>query len=314
MAVTILIPVYGVEKYIKECAESLFMQTYAYIEYIFCDDCTQDQSIDILNEVLRQHPSRCAHVRIIKNDRNLGLGGTRARLIREIQTEYFCIVDSDDILPADAIEKLVRGIEKSGTDIFEGAYCRYGDGVLSSPLLPSHKKGRSYINQVLCRYKTSVQIWGKICKTDVIDRVPNLFIQGIDVAEDICATSRLVGVATRAWTDDVVYWYRTDNDSSYTHSIDNKARKSYYTALSEILKFYQERRQIPLSLEVGILNAYRDCAPDKFTIEEVDDIVGYKPKHVICKIQYLLFHLRYVPKRLSDIAYRLLRNAVYYMS
>ena len=63
MNVTILVPVYGVERYIKECAESLFGQTYKDIEYVFCDDCTPDKSIEVLKEVVARYPERKEHVR-----------------------------------------------------------------------------------------------------------------------------------------------------------------------------------------------------------------------------------------------------------
>ena len=55
MTVTIIVPVYGVEKYIRECAVSLFSQTYDKIEYVFCDDCTPDRSIEILHEVMAEY-------------------------------------------------------------------------------------------------------------------------------------------------------------------------------------------------------------------------------------------------------------------
>lgn len=52
--VSIIIPIYGVEKYIERCAVSLFEQTYTKIEYIFVNDCTPDKSIEKLNEVLKK--------------------------------------------------------------------------------------------------------------------------------------------------------------------------------------------------------------------------------------------------------------------
>ena len=64
--VSVIIPVYGVEKYIERCARSLFEQTLDDIEYIFVDDCSQDKSIQILNQVLliqelQKHNNLCLH-------------------------------------------------------------------------------------------------------------------------------------------------------------------------------------------------------------------------------------------------------------
>lgn len=57
MTITIIVPIYGVERYIRECAVSLFTQTHEDIEYIFCDDCTPDRSMDILREVMEDRKS-----------------------------------------------------------------------------------------------------------------------------------------------------------------------------------------------------------------------------------------------------------------
>lgn len=63
--ISLLIPVYGVEKYIERCARSLFGQTYQNIEYIFVDDCTKDSSIAVLKKVLDDYPFRKEQVTII---------------------------------------------------------------------------------------------------------------------------------------------------------------------------------------------------------------------------------------------------------
>ena len=67
MRVTLLVPVYKVERYIAECAESLFTQTYPDIDYIFCDDGTPDSSINVLQSVVERHPERQGRVTIITN-------------------------------------------------------------------------------------------------------------------------------------------------------------------------------------------------------------------------------------------------------
>lgn len=86
MKVSIGIPVYGVEKYIERCAKSLLEQTYQDIEYIFVDDCSPDNSIDILNKVLSQYPTRKEQVKVIRHDKNLGSACTRNTAVRHFTT------------------------------------------------------------------------------------------------------------------------------------------------------------------------------------------------------------------------------------
>lgn len=54
--VSILVPIYGVEKFIEKCAVSLFEQTYPNIEYVFVDDCTTDNSISVLRDIIAEYP------------------------------------------------------------------------------------------------------------------------------------------------------------------------------------------------------------------------------------------------------------------
>ena len=66
--VSIVVPVYGVEKYIERCARSLFTQTFGDIEYIFVNDCTKDSSMQVLEFVMKDYPAR--NVRIINKEKN----------------------------------------------------------------------------------------------------------------------------------------------------------------------------------------------------------------------------------------------------
>ena len=56
--VSVIIPIYNVEKYIERCARSLFEQTYENLEYIFVNDCSKDKSIEILEHVIEEYPKR----------------------------------------------------------------------------------------------------------------------------------------------------------------------------------------------------------------------------------------------------------------
>lgn len=66
-AVTIIVPVYGVEKYIEKCVVSLFEQDFIDIEYIFVNDCTPDNSIAILEKLIEKYPNRKPHIKMIRH-------------------------------------------------------------------------------------------------------------------------------------------------------------------------------------------------------------------------------------------------------
>ena len=75
--VSILVPIYGVERYIERCVRSLLCQTMNEIEYIFVDDCSPDNSIDIIKNVLQDYPERRRSVIFCRHEENKGLPAAR---------------------------------------------------------------------------------------------------------------------------------------------------------------------------------------------------------------------------------------------
>ncbi|MFI3266776.1 MAG: glycosyltransferase [Rikenellaceae bacterium] len=117
MKVSVIIPVYGVEKYIEKCARSLFEQTLEHIEYIFVDDCTVDNSIAILNAVLEQYPLRKPHVKIIKHKQNLGAAVARKNGIMAARGEYITHCDGDDWVDKDMYRAMYEQAKLEGLDL-----------------------------------------------------------------------------------------------------------------------------------------------------------------------------------------------------
>ena len=312
MKVTILVPIYNVEQYIAECARSLFEQTYTDIEYVFCDDCTPDRSIEVLREVMEQYPGRKGYVRIIRNDHNKGLGGTRAHLLEEISNnaegicDAFAIVDSDDVLPKNAIEVLVKRMKETDADIVEGASADYAGGKQGAVTLTYHGDTKGYFKRILCQNILSNHVWAKLYNVCVLQEVQPLFFEGIDYTEDYCATARLCAVCSRAWTDEVVYLYRTDNVTSYTKTISEKSMQSYFRATREVLHFYRNRGHLPLQLEVGVQNCYREAEKNGMPYDEVDRVISYYPEHMRTHISYKVWRSG-LPFAVRNIFYKIIR-------
>ncbi len=115
--ISIIIPVYGVEKYIEKCARSLFEQTYNDLEYIFVDDCTKDESISILQRVLLDYPDRQSQVKILHNEKNSGQSATRKKGILASTGDYLIHCDSDDWVDHDFYESIAKKADATDADI-----------------------------------------------------------------------------------------------------------------------------------------------------------------------------------------------------
>ena len=110
--VTIGIPVYNVEKYIRQTLESALAQTFPSIEFLICDDCGTDSSIAIIKEIQETHP-RGKDIRILHQPRNMGIGPGRNRMLDEAKGRFFYSLDGDDTIAPNTIELLYNTANKN---------------------------------------------------------------------------------------------------------------------------------------------------------------------------------------------------------
>ena len=115
--VSVIVPIYGVEKYIERCARSLFEQTLDDIEYLFIDDCTPDKSIEILKQVLEEYPQRKPQVTIHRMEKNSGQAVVRKWGILNATGEYVIHCDSDDWVEKEMYEILYNTAINAESDI-----------------------------------------------------------------------------------------------------------------------------------------------------------------------------------------------------
>lgn len=119
--VSVIVPVYGVEKYIERCARSLFEQTLNDIEYIFIDDCTPDMSIVILKKIVEEYHIQLEkekkNVKILRMPTNSGLTAVRRHGMQSCTGDYFINCDSDDYVDTDLYEKMWKKAVKEDADI-----------------------------------------------------------------------------------------------------------------------------------------------------------------------------------------------------
>ena len=115
--VSILVPIYNVERYIERCARSLFEQTYTNLEYVFVDDCSPDRSLALLQDVIKDYPQRKDAVRIVSHEKNRGLAATRNTALECATGVFISHVDSDDWIAPRMIECLVSKQQETDADI-----------------------------------------------------------------------------------------------------------------------------------------------------------------------------------------------------
>lgn len=224
--VSVVIPVYGVEKYIEQCARSLFEQTMQEgIEFIFIDDCSPDRSIEILEKVLKEYPHREPQVKIIQHSKNQGIGYTRNTGVEHSIGEYIIHCDSDDWVEADMYETLYRKATEGDADIVlcdswwhERGKCSYYSQYFSDLT-------NRYLLEIISGVKfspngvTLPSFWNKLIKTACYDGCR--FREEGNTWEDILMLMQILRSSPSmkiVHVNKAYYHYRADNSNSLTHS------------------------------------------------------------------------------------------------
>lgn len=237
--VSILVPVYGVEKYIERCARSLFEQSYYNIEYIFVNDCTKDKSIEILTDVLDEYPHRKAQVKIIHHKRNRGLSAARNTAVANMTGDYLWHIDSDDYVAVDAVEELVREIEKTNADVVIFGYKSvYANKTISNTIEP-YNNINTYIKLLLLN-SIAASMWNKFYRTSFYKEIGIMSIEGIGQGEDYAVVPRILYNTSKiTWFNKSLYFYNLVNQSSYSNNISLASIKSLKKADDVLYDFFK---------------------------------------------------------------------------
>lgn len=164
--VSVIVPVYNVERFIERCVKSLFEQTLKEIEYIFFDDCGSDKSVEILEKLIK-HTECSGNVRLIKNPHNMGSARIRQMGISIARGEYIAYCDSDDFVAKDIYEKLYNKAKKGNFDV---VFCDWNIIDERNNIHPQirhvYKNKLDFIKSVL-KGREMGNVWSMICKKTV---------------------------------------------------------------------------------------------------------------------------------------------------
>lgn len=241
--VSVIIPVYKVEEYIEQCAESLFLQDWENLEYIFVDNNSPDGSIERLEHLLNGKYSHRRDCTCIIKEAEQGLGYARMAGIRAAKGEYIVHVDSDDWVEKDFISQMARKAVDSNADIIYCDYYKeYGKGKPAKAVRQHDVTGCTDHDFISAVYNGRVQAynWNKLvrrslyCLDTFITPISNMY-------EDLVFTTQVAYKAQGiAYVPAPLYHYRRRRKGAITQMAWTKRHAS--SALG-LFYFY---RHLPL--------------------------------------------------------------------
>lgn len=221
MFVSVIVPIYNVEKFIVRCVRSLLEQTYANIEYIFVDDDTPDNSIFLLNKVIEEYPHRKKNVIILHHNKNMGLPASRNTGLEFATGKYIYHCDSDDYVEKEMIEELVMEAEAKKADM---VWCDFfltyecNERYMSQPFYESSKEALKGVLTGKMKYN----VWNKLVKRSLYTDSQISFPTGYGMGEDMTMIKLLASSTKVAYIPKSFYHYNRTNVSAFTQTMSDK--------------------------------------------------------------------------------------------
>ena len=239
--VSICVPIYGVEKYIKRCAISLFEQTYENIEYIFVNDCTSDNSIAILESVIEKYPNRKPYVQIITHEKNRGLAAARNTGVKSATGEFLMHVDSDDWIDKDCVRRCVYKQIEIDADIVNFDAVKHGKNY-KIPLTHIETKNSFDLTLLILSRETLFTIWGRMIRLSLYKDNMISVKEGINMGEDYQVIPKIVYHAKKiGYIHDFLYHYNCQNESSYCFKFSEEKERQIWATIDILTEYFKDK-------------------------------------------------------------------------
>ena len=243
ITISLVVPVYGVEKYIAEFARSVFSQSYQHVQYIFVNDGTKDNSIEVLNNVIdNEFPSLRDNIIIVSKE-NAGLPAARKTGLEYVTGDYVYHVDPDDWISPGSFQTIADIAAKTDADVIYFNYVKEYEN------RSSVKKEREYAIDQKSEYVRNMynhKSYGTLCNKCIrtsLYRQYAFYHPAYSYAEDCYLTVQLIGRASSlVYLDMDIYHYRKNNPTSITRQ--GRARRKREYALN-FLDLYEKYKDVP---------------------------------------------------------------------
>lgn len=238
--ISVIVPIYKVEDYLDECLQSIVNQTYKDIEIICVDDCTLDNSINIVKKYMRGD----SRIRLINHERNRGLGGARNTGIDNARGEYIAFVDSDDVLDLSMLEKMECAIREYDVEAVVCGIRRFigTNEVARCSTFHTLPNPGSRIFNIADHKEQLSDIWpsapNKLYKTSIINQHHLRYQENLLYEDHYFYYSYFTYVNSFYFIDEPLYNYRASRPGSITSTLTGR-EDEVYTVLDSLKGIFE---------------------------------------------------------------------------
>ncbi|OBS13126.1 glycosyl transferase family A [Elizabethkingia miricola] len=237
--ISVIIPVYNAEKTLYKSIDSLISQSYPHLELIFINDCSQDNTLNILYQYEKKitDNSKGLVMKIISHEENKGVAAARNTGLQNATGELIYFVDADDFIDERAIELLVKKQQENDADIVGCSWYLSFNQNKRRMNQPPFNNSLEAIQQML-HGKMRWNLWLFMVKRSLYEDYNIRFIPGMNMGEDLMVIMKLFVHANKvAFVNDALYHYGQSNEDSLTKTYSEKHRREVTANLYEVEEY-----------------------------------------------------------------------------
>ena len=220
--ISVIVPVYNVEKYLSKCLESIINQTYQNLEII----CVDDGSTDSSPKILEEYAKKDTRIKIITRQ-NGGLSAARNTGLKNATGEFISFVDSDDWIDLETYEKAIGRFSDDVDSVCYAAAIVCDDGVEDCYEEERLWHSVKYSGKILLKdesfYNLTHTVWNKVYRKSIIDKYNIDFPEGL-IHEDFAFYTKYMAFAPRTFClNEYLYFYRKRQNSIMSENVSSKS-------------------------------------------------------------------------------------------
>ena len=294
--VSIIVPIYNIENYIRECIDSILAQTYPYFELILVDDGSPDNCGRICDDYAKGDN----RIKVVHKV-NGGISSARNAGLEVAKGEWIMHVDGDDWIEPDMIESLIEAAQITGADMVFGDFMKYGPsaGYNKLPTWSSDKK-KSMTNYIAYVMTT---IWGSIAKRSLYADHSLKSPEDISYCEDFHLIVRLCHFAKKVVNVHRPFYHYRYRPTSIMSNMSRKTEADEQWAYQDTIRFFKEQ---------GVYEDYRKVMSWrvlKSTQELLLDPAGHKRfMELFNDGREFIFSCPFVNRKIKMLAWMLTHN------
>lgn len=187
--VTILMPIYKVQQYLERTLDSIFTQTYPYLNYVFVNDCSPDSSLQVLVNTINRYGIKEGQYTIVNHNQNEGIAVSRTDCLAYATGEYVYFVDSDDWIEKETVEQMVLATQNGLIDIVGCDYMKdYQSGEVTFHHEVYAESSRENMYRCL-NYDIATVLWKLLIRRSLFDNF--IITPHVDIVEDYIISVKL---------------------------------------------------------------------------------------------------------------------------